>query len=141
LTTRGADNAAGYSHAPSLGAERNLEVYGKCNNPYGHGHDYVLEVSVAGEPHAETGRVLPLPDLDEFVERVILKEVRYRDLNTEVAEFATLVPTTENLAKVAGARLAAEWSAAFAGQPVRLEKVRIHETKRNIFEVRFNPTK
>ena len=130
-------------HTPLLDEARNFEVYGKCNNPYGHGHNYLLEVAIAGAPDPVTGRVLPLGDLDRFVERVILKAVDYRDLNTQVEEFsalpATLVPTTENLAAVVAARLAREWPAAFPASPAGLEMVRIHETERNIFEVRVYP--
>ena len=130
-------------HTPLLDEARNFEVYGKCNNPFGHGHNYVLEVSIAGEPDELTGRLLPLADLDSFVERVILKAVDYRDLNTQVEEFANqaapLVPTTENLAAVVASRLAKEWPAAFPVSMARLEMVRIHETERNIFEVRVRP--
>lgn len=124
---------------PLLDQARNLDVYGKCNNPYGHGHDYLLEVAVAGETDAATGRLAPVKDLDQFVERVILRVVAHRNLNTEVAEFAALVPTTENLAAVVAARLNAAWAEEFTGCGVRLEMVRIHETKRNIFEVRMDP--
>lgn len=122
-------------HAPALDERLNREIYGKCNNPHGHGHDYTLEVVVAGEPAAATGRLIPLGHLDALVESVILKAMDRRDLNSQVQEFAALVPTTENLAAVVAARLASAWPAAFAGSAARLEKVRIHETKRNIFEV------
>jgi len=121
-------------HAESLGAEANREIYGKCNNPYGHGHDYTLEVIVAGEAEPATGRVIAPARLDGFVQRIILKEMDRRDLNTQVAEFAGLVPTTENLAAVVAQRLAAAWPQEFAGASARLDKVRIHETRRNIFE-------
>jgi 6-pyruvoyltetrahydropterin/6-carboxytetrahydropterin synthase len=139
LTRRYRFSASHRLHMPLLDEARNFEIYGKCNNPYGHGHDYVLEVTIAGEPDAASGRLMPLRDLDQFVERVILKAAGHRNLNTEMAEFATLVPTSENLAAVVAARLAEAWPAAFAAQPARLEMVRIHETKRNIFEVRVDP--
>lgn len=139
LTRRYRFSASHRLHTPLLDEARNFEVYGKCNNPYGHGHDYLLEVAIAGEPDAATGCLLPLRDLDQFVERVILKAVAHRNLNTEVAEFAALVPTTENLAAVVAARLARAWPTAFGGRAVRLDKVRIHETRRNIFEVRVDP--
>jgi 6-pyruvoyltetrahydropterin/6-carboxytetrahydropterin synthase len=139
LTRRYRFSASHRLHTPLLDEARNFEVYGKCNNPYGHGHDYLLEVTIAGEPDAASGRLLPLRDLDEFVERVILKAAGHRNLNTEMAEFATLVPTSENLAAVVAARLAEAWPVTFAAQPARLEMVRIHETKRNIFEVRVCP--
>ncbi len=139
VTRRYRFSASHRLHTPLLDEARNFEVYGKCNNPYGHGHDYLLEVAIVGEPDAATGRLLPLMGLDQFVKRVILEAVGHRDLNTEVAEFATLVPTTENLAAVVAARLSSAWPNEFTGGTARLEKVRIHETRRNIFEVRAEP--
>jgi len=136
LTRRYRFSASHRLHAPALDERLNREIYGKCNNPYGHGHDYTLEVVVAGEPAAATGRLIAPGELDRFVESVILKAMDRRDLNSQVEEFAALVPTTENLAAVVAARLAAAWPGAFAGSAARLERVRIHETKRNIFEVR-----
>jgi 6-pyruvoyltetrahydropterin/6-carboxytetrahydropterin synthase len=135
LTRRYRFSASHRLHAPALDDERNQEIYGKCNNPYGHGHDYTLEVAVAGEPASATGRLIALGELDRLVESVILKAMDRRDLNSQVEEFGKLVPTTENLAAVVAARLAKAWPAAFAGAAARLEKVRIHETNRNIFEV------
>ena len=122
-------------HAPSLEPRVNQEIYGKCNNPYGHGHDYLLEVAVGGDADEATGRLVPVGRLDRFVESVILKSMDRRDLNSEVEEFRALVPTTENLAAVVAARLEAAWPEEFTRASARLEKVRIHETKRNIFEV------
>jgi 6-pyruvoyltetrahydropterin/6-carboxytetrahydropterin synthase len=143
VTRRYRFSASHRLHTPLMDEARNFEVYGKCNNPYGHGHNYLLEVAIAGSPDVVTGRLLPLRELDRFVERVILEAVDYRDLNTQVAEFAALapilVPTTENLAAVVAARLAREWPAAFPASTARLEMVRIHETERNIFEVRVSP--
>jgi 6-pyruvoyltetrahydropterin/6-carboxytetrahydropterin synthase len=143
VTRRYRFSASHRLHTPLMDEARNFEVYGKCNNPYGHGHNYLLEVAIAGSPDGVTGRLLPLRELDRFVERVILEAVDYRDLNTQVAEFAALapilVPTTENLAAVVAARLAREWPAAFPASTARLEMVRIHETERNIFEVRVSP--
>jgi 6-pyruvoyltetrahydropterin/6-carboxytetrahydropterin synthase len=140
LTRRYRFSASHRLHTPLLDEARNFEVYGKCNNPYGHGHNYLLEVAISGATGEVTGRLLPLKELDRFVERVILEAVDHRDLNTEVEEFAAqapiLVPTTENLAAVVAARLASEWPAAFPASAARLEMVRIHETERNIFEVR-----
>ena len=73
------------------------------------------------------------------MERVILETMGHRNLNTEVAEFADRVPTTENLVVVVAARLNAAWAKLFTTSAARLHKVRIHETKRNIFEVRVDP--
>lgn len=143
LTRKYRFSASHRLHTPLLDEARNFEVYGKCNNPYGHGHDYVLEVAIQGVPDAASGRLIPLRQLDQFVENVILKAVRHRNLNADLAEFVSLVPTTENLAAVVMARLAAAWpydpSNTVPGAGARLEMVRIHETKRNIFEVRAAP--
>jgi 6-pyruvoyltetrahydropterin/6-carboxytetrahydropterin synthase len=140
VTRRYRFSASHRLHTPLLDEARNFEVYGKCNNPYGHGHNYLLEVAIAGAPSDVTGRLMPLGELDRFVERVILKVLDYRDLNTQVEEFSTLVPTlvptTENLAAIVVARLSKAWPVAFPGSAARLEMVRIHETGRNIFEVR-----
>jgi 6-pyruvoyltetrahydropterin/6-carboxytetrahydropterin synthase len=117
-------------HSPHLDARRNVEVYGKCNNPYGHGHDYTLDVTVQGQFESRSGRLIPLNALDAFVEQHIAGAFDRRDLNSDVADFAALVPTTENLAHVIAHRLA-----AFAAPHARVEKVRIWETPRNIIEV------
>jgi len=127
--------AAHRLHADSLSDEQNCAVYGKCNNPFGHGHDYVMDVTVRGEVDPRLGRLIPLDQLDAFVHRVVVEPMDRRDLNRDVPEFARLVPTTENLARVVAARVAAAWPAAFPGSPAIPEKVKIWETKRNIFEV------
>lgn len=134
LTRRYTFSAAHRLHSPLLGDEENRRVYGKCNNPYGHGHDYVLEVTVAGPHDPARGRLLPVEALDGLVRGVLLDEWSNSNLNVEVAEFTSLVPTTENLALVALRRLELAWQRVFAGVPARLEKVCIRETRRNIFE-------
>lgn len=118
-----------------LSAERNREVYGKCNNPHGHGHDYVLEVSVRGPVDPETGLVVRVDDLDRLVREEVLSSFHMRNLNLDVPEFAGLVPTSENAAIVVRVRLERAWERVFAGPWPALEKVRIQETPRNIFEV------
>lgn len=138
LTRRYRFSSSHRLHSPLLSDAENRIVYGKCNNPHGHGHDYMLEVSVAGEPDPVTGRLLPLALLDELVRRVILAPMDRRDLNSEIDEFASLVPTTENLAIVVARRLESAWLHALPGAAARLEKIRIHETKNNIFEIRVS---
>ncbi len=120
---------------PALTERGNEELYGKCSNPHGHGHDYVLEVSVAGPLDARSGRVVDVARLDALVEAKILSRLRYRDLNTEAAAIAGAVPTTENLASGICATLAESWRQEFQGGEPRLDCVRVHETRRNIFEV------
>ena len=135
LTRRYRFSASHRLHAEGLSEEENRAVYGKCNNPYGHGHDYVMDVTVRGEVDPRLGRLISIEQLDAFVRRTVVEPMAHRNLNVEVREFAALVPTTENLARAAAARIAQAWPLAFPGAAALPEKVRIWETKRNIFEV------
>ncbi len=121
-------------HSPQLSEEENARVFGKCNNPYGHGHNYVLEVSVAGPVDGQTGHVVDRARLDEFVNRQIVSVYDHRDINQDVPGYGDVVPTTENVLADVERRLLQNWATAFPdGQP-RLHTVRIRETKNNIFE-------
>jgi 6-pyruvoyltetrahydropterin/6-carboxytetrahydropterin synthase len=135
VTRRYRFSASHRLHTLDLSDEENRDTYGKCNNPFGHGHDYVLDVTLRGELDQRLGRFITLDQFDEFVRRTILDPLDRRNLNAEVPEFAALVPTTENLAKVVAARLAAAWPLTFPGSAASPEKVKIWETKRNIFGV------
>ena len=114
-------------HSDAMSAEENAATYGKCNNPHGHGHNYILEVTVSGVVDERTGMVCNLADLDGFVHREILERFGHQNLNS-LPEFAAAVPTTENLCMVIfdilqrGFRLA------------HLDKVRFEETMMNSFE-------
>ena len=121
-------------HAPALSDDDNRAIYGKCNHPYGHGHNYVVEVSAHG-PLDEHGRALDIAALDGLVSRVILTPFDHHNLNTEVECFGQVVPTSENLAVEACRRLKRAWNEVFPGEWPKLEKVRIAETRKNIFEV------
>ena len=121
--------------SPTLSPAENQRIYGKCNNPYGHGHNYVVEVSARGPLDEATGRVVDTEALDGLVAREVLAPFDHRNLNREVDAFARAVPTSENLAGEICRRLKRGWSAVFPGEWPRLEKVRIAETVRNIFEV------
>ncbi len=127
LTRRYMFSASHRLHSPQLSDEQNRETYGKCNNPFGHGHNYMLEVTVSGPVDEATGMVCNLVDLDGFVQNEILERFDIQNLNT-LPEFRELVPTTESLSIVIyeimqrGFRLA------------HLEKVRIEETMMNSFE-------
>src|SRR5712692_5629753 len=96
LTRRYRFSASHRLHSDDMSPEENVAIYGKCNNPYGHGHNYALEVTVSGPIDEGTGMVCNLVDLDGFVEREILEHVDHQSLNT-LEEFAQEVPTTENL--------------------------------------------
>ena len=126
-------------HAAELSEEENRRLYGKCNNPYGHGHNYVLEVSVRGPLVGTTGRAVDTSALDELVRREVVLPFDHKNLNREVAVFAgvapALVPTSENLGFEICRRLKRNWKQVFPGEWPKLEKVRIGETARNIFEV------
>jgi 6-pyruvoyltetrahydropterin/6-carboxytetrahydropterin synthase len=122
-------------HAAALTDPENVELYGKCNNPHGHGHNYEVEITVAGPVNAVTGRAVDLTALDALAAREVLEPLRYRNLNKEVEAFRTVVPTTENLTFEVDRRLRAVWAGAFPEGMPRLEKIRIWETERNICEV------
>jgi 6-pyruvoyltetrahydropterin/6-carboxytetrahydropterin synthase len=122
-------------HAAELGEDENRLLYGKCNNPYGHGHNYVVDVSVQGPLDKRAGRVVDIQLLDRLVAKQVLEPFEHRNLNKEVARFETLVPTSENLAAEICRRLKSSWSEVFPGEWPKLEKIRIGETPRNIFEV------
>jgi 6-pyruvoyltetrahydropterin/6-carboxytetrahydropterin synthase len=119
-------------HASALSADENRRIFGKCNNPFGHGHNYVLEVSVRGPVRAETGLAVPVGELDGLVREAVLDAFDHRNLNEEIPAFRDgLVPTTENVAVEIWRRLRTAWPPGFP----RLEKIRIAETDRNIFEM------
>jgi 6-pyruvoyltetrahydropterin/6-carboxytetrahydropterin synthase len=122
-------------HAPQLSAENNRRLYGKCNNPYGHGHNYVVEVSARGPIDAGTGRAVDTAALDELVKRQVLEAFEHRNLNAEIEAFQHMVPTSENLGVEIFRRLQQNWTMVFPGDWPKLEKIRIAETPRNIFEV------
>ena len=85
LTRKIEFSASHLYHNPQLSAEENRRIFGKCNNPHGHGHNYTLEVTVAGEPDPVTGMVLDLKELKEILEREITQRMDHRFLNYEVA--------------------------------------------------------
>src|SRR5207302_7017689 len=96
LTRRYRFSASHRLHSPEMSDAENLATYGKCNNPYGHGHNYALEVTVSGPVDETTGMVCNLVDLDDCVSREVLSRYHLENLNM-VKEFAVTVPTTENL--------------------------------------------
>lgn len=114
-------------HTAKLSEEENQRVYGKCSNPYGHGHNYVLEIILAGDVGASTGMIANLAELDAFVKREVIEPFDHKSLNEDVPAFREVVPTTENLCIEIYRRLK-----KFPG--ARLERVRIQETSNNSFE-------
>ena len=127
LTRRYWFSASHRLHCDSMSPEENRSVYGKCNNPHGHGHNYALEVTVAGRVAPETGMVCNLADLDGFVHENILERFGHENLNT-LPEFEGVVPTTENLCIEIYNILNQGFHHA------AIEKVRMEETMLNSFE-------
>jgi len=127
LTRRYWFSASHRLHSDEMSAQENQAVYGKCNNPYGHGHNYALEVTVAGPVDRSTGMICNLADLDAFVHKNILEHFGHKNLN-HLAEFERRVPTTENLCRELYSILERGFDKA------RVEKVRMEETMLNSFE-------
>jgi 6-pyruvoyltetrahydropterin/6-carboxytetrahydropterin synthase len=137
LTRRYRLSAAHRLHNDAMSAEENARLYGKCNNPRGHGHDYVFEVTVAGEVDHRTGMVMDLGVLDRLVGREILDRFDHMHLNLDVENFRAQVPTTENLCLEIYHLLAPHFSSARLGSgEVRLDGIRVEETRSNFFEYR-----
>ena len=127
LTRRYRFAASHRMYSPAFSDEKNRAIYGKCSNPYGHGHNYAVEVTVSGPVDPATGMVANIGELDPFVEREVVEAFDSKYMNEQVPEFRDIVPTTENIARVIFERLRG-FSAA------RLERVRIEETSNNSFE-------
>lgn len=127
LTRRYAFAASHRLHNPHLDEAENWRVYGKCNNPYGHGHNYVVEVTVTGPVDPATGMIADLGELDRFVQRQVIEPFDHTYLNKDVAAFQEQVPTTENLCMEIFNRLKTLPRA-------RLVRIRLEETGRNSFE-------
>ena len=141
LTRRATFSASHYYWNPAWTAEKNEQVFGRCANRNGHGHNYTLEVTVAGEPDPVTGFVVDLKWLKAVIEREVLDAWDHRHLNLDVPEFAATesaatIPTTENLAIAAWNRL--EPSVLEAGG-ARLSRVRVYETPEIFAEYRGEP--
>jgi len=142
LTRRYRFAASHRLHAPRLSEEENRRIYGKCNHPYGHGHNYEVEVSARGPLDERTGCTANVRDLDGLVERQVLAAFADRNLNAEVAAFGgVVVPTSENLGLEICRRLKDHWHETFPGAWPKLEKIRIAETARNIFEIEADEIK
>jgi 6-pyruvoyltetrahydropterin/6-carboxytetrahydropterin synthase len=133
LTRRATFSASHYYWNDAWSAERNQQVFGRCANRNGHGHNYTLEVTVAGEPDAVTGFVVDLKWLKDVIEREVLSAYDHRHLNLETPEFRNEIPTTENIAIAAWQRLEPAISEAGGA---RLSRVRVYETPEIFAEYR-----
>lgn len=128
VTRRVKFNAAHRVHNPDLTDERNRELFGKCNNPHGHGHNYTLDVSLAGEVDPRTGYVMDLSALKAIVMREVVEHVDHRNMNVDVPFMAGVIPTAENMVlriwEILAPRVA----------PARLVRLVLWETDNNYVE-------
>ncbi len=122
-------NSAHRLHNPAKNQAWNVRQYGPCTNPHWHGHNYVLEVTVRGEPHPETGYIVDLGELKKILHRAIVDVCDHRNLNTDVPFLRGIIPTTENL-------VIAFWHEIAPHLPpaATLHGVRLYETPRNFAE-------
>ena len=121
LTRKAEFSASHHYDNPEFTAEENQRVFGKCNNPNGHGHNYTLEVTVKGEVDPKSGFVVDLKQMKEIMNREVIDAMDHRYLNKEVPEFATQIPTSENIAIAIWKRLEPKLKVA------KLHRVRVYE--------------
>ena len=115
-------SAAHRLHCPSLSDEQNRATFGKCNNPSGHGHNYLLEVTLAGRPDERTGALLPLPRFEEIVKSQVIDVLDHKHLNADTAQFRDVNPSVENIARVIWGMLVGKLGQA------ALHRIRVWET-------------
>ena len=130
ITRKAEFSASHVCRVPSWSDEANREVYGDAANEYGHGHNYIIEVTVAGDPDPVTGMVVDLKHLKDILEREIVQPMDHRFLNYEVKPFDRVPPTAENIALEIWARLQNQLAL-----PARLHRVRLYETEDHFVDV------
>ena len=127
LTRRETFSACHRLHSTKLSDEENLEIFSKCNNPNGHGHNYTVEVTVKGQVNDQTGMVMNITDLKKIIEISVMKPLDHKNIDKDVPYFANVVSTTENVAVFI-------WQGILSKLPpgVLLDQVKIWETDKNI---------
>jgi 6-pyruvoyltetrahydropterin/6-carboxytetrahydropterin synthase len=130
VTRRAVFSASHRLYNPQLSEAENEAIYDKCSNKHGHGHNYVVEVTVAGEPRPETGYVIDLKKLKEIVAREIIDKVDHKHLNIDVDFMQNVIPTAENIAKAFWEVLSPKIHEG------TLYSIRLHETENNVVEYR-----
>jgi 6-pyruvoyltetrahydropterin/6-carboxytetrahydropterin synthase len=135
VTRKSHFNAAHRLHNPAMSDDWNLKTFGKCNYPNWHGHNYVIEVTVAGSPDPTTGYLIDLGTLQGLIEQYIIEPCDHRNLNLDVPFLNGIIPTSENLVKAFYDRLKDPVEAACAAGG-KLISVKLFETERNIAEFR-----
>ena len=130
VTRRSTFSASHRLYNPALSEAQNDALFDKCANPHGHGHNYVLEVTVTGTPGKESGYVIDLKNLKRIIQEEVLAKMDHKHLNHDVEFFKEVVPTAENIAVVIWNILAPKINEG------RLVSIRLHETENNIVEYR-----
>uniref|UniRef100_A0A8C4N659 6-pyruvoyl tetrahydrobiopterin synthase n=1 Tax=Eptatretus burgeri TaxID=7764 RepID=A0A8C4N659_EPTBU len=115
----------GHAFGPKLSDEENLQLYGKCNNPNGHGHNYTVEISAYGKIHPVTGMVVNLTDLKKYIEEAIMQPLDHKNIDKDVPFFKETVSTMENMALFI-------WKGLEQLLPGILYEVKVHETENNV---------
>lgn len=128
-------------HAPSLNDEQNRAAFGKCNNPFGHGHNYTIEVTVTGPVDPDTGFVVDMVALDDFMKREVVERWDHTNLNNDPMFSGALVPSTENLTFEVEKILqrGVEELSQKQGGGLKLFRVRVEETSNNSFDLLPEP--
>jgi 6-pyruvoyltetrahydropterin/6-carboxytetrahydropterin synthase len=133
VTRKAHFNAAHRLHNPQKSDEWNKKTFGKCNNPNWHGHNYIIEVTVAGEPDPETGYVIDLGKLKKIINNSVIEPCDHKNLNIEVSFLKNIIPTTENLVKAFYEEMEGGVAEETQGR-AELYSVKLYETERNIAE-------
>ena len=133
VTRKAHFNASHRLHNPAKSDEWNRKTYGKCNNPNWHGHNYVIEVTVAGIPDPDTGYVIDLGLLKQIIKEHVLDPCDHKNLNIEVPYLNGMIPSTENLCKTFFDQMKADVDDS-ASKGSKLYSVRLFETERNFAE-------
>lgn len=136
LTRRYRFSASHRLHSNAFSGDENQRLFGKCNNPFGHGHNYVLDVSVTGAVDERTGQLVNTEALDRLVRGEVVAHFDHADFNRDVPEFSEAIPTSENILHSIEQRLRWAWRKEFPGGGPALAGLRLQETKKNIFELR-----
>ena len=134
LTRKAEFSASHFYHNPKFTPEENLRVFGKCSNPNGHGHNYILEVTVRGPVDERSGFVMDLKQLKDIMNHEVIESFDHRHLNYEVPEFQQQIPTTENLAIAIWKRLEGKLE-----NGAKLHRVRVYENDDLFAEVYGEP--
>lgn len=129
ITRRASFSASHRLYNPELSEAENIELFDKCANPHGHGHNYVLEVTVAGRPDPRTGYVIDAKKLKEIINREVIAKVDHKHLNLDVDFLRGVIPSAENIAQAIWDRLE---PAITEG---KLYRIRLHETENNVVEI------